>query len=95
MAAQPPGSAFPDTAAVPLADGRADDCAEEVRQACGTAGIYGMILCKTEKFPGYCCPRSSCPVSCGTDSPCHGFPAVYAVDARVSFLRRMYQERRP
>ena len=52
MAAQSGGSAFPDAAAVPLADGRADDCTEEVRQTGGTAGIYGMILCKTEKFPG-------------------------------------------
>ena len=54
MAAQPGGSAFPDATAVPLADGRLDDCAEEVRQTGGTAGIYGMILCKTEKFPGCC-----------------------------------------
>ena len=51
MAAQPRGSAFPDTAAVPLADGRADDHPEELCQTGGTAGIYGMNLCKTEKFP--------------------------------------------
>ena len=54
MAAQPGGSAFPDAAAVPLADGGADDRAEEVCQAGGTAGIYGMTLCKTEKIPGRC-----------------------------------------
>ena len=47
-----PGSAFPDAAAVPLADGRADDHPEEVCQAGGAAGIYGMTLCKTEKFQG-------------------------------------------
>ena len=52
MATQPPGGAFPDAAAVPLADGRADDRPEEVCQTGGAAGIYGMILCKTEKFPG-------------------------------------------
>ena len=42
MAAQPGGSAFPDATAVPLADGGADDCAQEVCQAGGTAGIYGI-----------------------------------------------------
>ena len=52
MAAQSGAGALPDTAAVPLADGRADNCPEEVSQASGAAGIYGMILCKTEKFPG-------------------------------------------
>ncbi len=59
MAAQPPGSAFPDAAAVPLVDGGAYDCAEEVCQTSGTAGVYGIIftrrhLCKTEKISGYC-----------------------------------------
>ena len=52
MAAQPGGSALPDATAVPLADGRADDYSKEVCQTSGSAGIYGMILCKTEKFPG-------------------------------------------
>lgn len=52
MAAQPSGSANPDAAAVPLANGRADDCPEKIRQTSGAAGIYGMILCKTEKFQG-------------------------------------------
>ncbi len=47
MAAQPPGSAFPDAAIVPLADGRADGIPKEICQA---GGIYGMTLCKTEKF---------------------------------------------
>lgn len=72
MAAQPGGSAFPDTTAVPLADGRADDCAEEVRQTGGTAGIYGMILCKTEKFPG-CCYASADAL----------FPVVRTVSAMI------------
>lgn len=49
---QPRGGMFPDTAAVPLADGRIDNYTEEVRQDCGTSGIYRMILCKTEKFSG-------------------------------------------
>ena len=62
MAPQPGGSAFPDTAAVPVADGRTDDHAEKVRQTSGAAGIYGMILCKTEKFSsGFRCPWAACP----------------------------------
>ena len=44
MAAQSRGSAFPNTTAVSLADGGADDCAEEICQTGGTAGIYGMIF---------------------------------------------------
>ena len=47
MAAQPGGSAYPDSPAIPLADGRADDYTEEVCQTSGFAGIYGMILYKT------------------------------------------------
>ena len=52
MAAQSRGSAFTDAATVPLVNGRADDCSEKVCQAGGTAGVYGIILCKTEKFQG-------------------------------------------
>ena len=52
MAAQSGGSALPDAAAVPVADGRTNDHAEKIRQAGGAAGIYGVILCKTEKFSG-------------------------------------------
>ena len=44
MAAQPGGSTFADAAAVPLADGRADDRAEEISQTGGAAGIYGIIF---------------------------------------------------
>ena len=44
MAAQSGGSSCLDAAAVPLADGGADDRAEEVCQTGGTAGIYGMIF---------------------------------------------------
>lgn len=58
VAAQSGRSAFADTTAVPLADGRADDCPEKVCQADRTARIYGVTLCKTEKFPdcfgGWC-----------------------------------------
>ena len=50
VAAQSGGSASADAAAVPLADGRADDHTEKIRQTSGAAGIYGMILCKTENF---------------------------------------------
>lgn len=52
VAAQSGGSASADAAAVPLVDGRADDHTEKIRQASRAAGIYGMILCKTENFPG-------------------------------------------
>ena len=85
MAAQSGGSAFPDAAAVPLADGRADDCTEEVCQTGGTAGIYGMILCKTEKFPG-CrdAAADALPPMAGTVSAMV-FPAIYTVDAHVPF----------
>ena len=38
-------------AAVPLADGRADDHTEEVRSDGETSGIYRITLCKTEKIP--------------------------------------------
>lgn len=51
MAAQPGGSANINAAAVLLADGRADDNPEEICPAGGAAGIYGVNLCKTEKFP--------------------------------------------
>ena len=50
MAAQSGRSAFPDAAAVPVADGRADNHPEEIGQAGGTAGIHGMTLYKTENF---------------------------------------------
>ena len=50
MAAQSGRSAFPDAAAVPVANGRADDCPEEVRQAGGAAGIYGMTCAKQKNF---------------------------------------------
>ena len=33
-----------------MADGRVDGHPKEIGQAGGTAGIHGMILCKTEKF---------------------------------------------
>ena len=52
MAAQPGRGTFADAAAVPLADGGTDNYPEEVRQDSQTARIYGMTLCKTEKFPG-------------------------------------------
>ena len=55
MAAHPGRGAPADTAAVPLADGRADDCTEEICQAGGTAGIYGMTIVQNrEIFPLPC-----------------------------------------
>ena len=50
VAAHPGGGAWINAAAVPMADGRADDHPEEISQAGGTAGIHGMTLYKTEKF---------------------------------------------
>lgn len=50
VAAHPGGGARINAAAVPMADGRADDHSEEIGQAGGTDGIHGMALCKTEKF---------------------------------------------
>ena len=62
MAPQSGGSAFPDATAVPVADGGADDHAEKVRQAGGAAGIYRVILCKTEKFSsGFPGLQAACP----------------------------------
>ena len=55
MAAQSKGSACPHAAAGPLADGGSDDNPKKIRKNGGTTGIYGIILCKTEKFPdGFC-----------------------------------------
>ncbi len=50
VAAQSGGSASADAAAVPMADGRADDHTEKIRQASGAAGIYGIICAKRRTF---------------------------------------------
>ena len=44
-----------------MADGRADHHPEEIGQAGGTAGIHGMTLCKTEKFPDGLPAGKKCP----------------------------------
>ena len=52
MAAQSSGSAFPDTAAVPLADGGADNCPEKEGQTGKTVGILCLIFVQNrENFP--------------------------------------------
>ena len=93
MAAQPGASTFPDTAAVPMADGRADDHAEEVCQAGGAAGICGMIFpCITfvqnreifQTSPHIC--KWSVPM--GKTGPCLGFSDIYVTVTPVSFLRK-------
>ena len=84
MAAQPGGSAFPDTTAVPLADGGIDDRTKEVCPAGGTAGVYGMIsVCKVvvqnrEILRLLQCIRR-CDASYCKERLCHGFTAVYAI----------------
>ncbi len=95
MAAQSRGSAFPDTTAVPLADGGADDCAEKVCQTSGTAGIYGMIFAHRTLVQNReilrllpCIYR--CAVFYGKDGSCHGFAAIYVAVAHVSFFERMH-----
>jgi len=40
-----------DQTTISLADGRPHSDTEKSSQAGGTTRIYGMILCKTEKFP--------------------------------------------
>ena len=67
VAANPGGGARIDAAAVPMADGRADNHPEEIGQAGGTAGIHGMTLCKTEKFSdGFPAEKNVLPYSRGT-----------------------------
>ena len=95
MGAQSRGSAFPDTTAVPMADGGIDDRTKEVCQTGGTARIYGMIFAHRafvqnreilRLLPCICI----CAGSYGKDSSCHGFAAIYAVVAHVSFFERVY-----
>lgn len=95
MAAQSGGSAFPDATAVPLADGGADDCAEKICQTSETAGIYRMIFARRTLVQNReilrllsCICR--CAVFYGKDGSCHGFAAIYAVTAHVSFFERTY-----
>jgi hypothetical protein len=56
MAPQPGRSAAADTAAVLMADERADGHPKEVRQADGAVGIYGMVFVQNREilgaFPG-------------------------------------------
>ena len=65
VAAHPGGGAWINAAAVPMADGRADDHPEEISQAGGTAGIHGMTLYKTEKFSdGFPAEKNVLPYPC-------------------------------
>ena len=61
-----------------LSDGRADGHTEKICQASGAARIYGMNLCKTEKFSGCAACLSGC-----------GIPAVYRQGC--AFLRQFWQ----
>ena len=95
MAAQPSGSAFPDTAAVPLADGGADDRAEEACQTGGASGIYGMISARRGLVQnGEIFRRLPCicgwAVFYGKNGFCRGFLAIYAAVAHALFWERLY-----
>jgi len=100
MAPQSGRSAFPDTTAVPMADGGADDCTEKVSKASGTTGIYGMILpCRTfvqnreilRPLPCICgCTAFHC-----KDSFCHGFTVLYGAAVHISFFERIHGEKAP
>ena len=88
MAAQSRGSTFPDTTAVPLADGGIDDCTKEVCPAGGTAGIHGMIsVCwvfvQNREILRLLQCICRCAASYGRESPCHDFTAIYAVAAHT------------
>ena len=51
---------------VPVADGGADDRPGEIGRASGTAGIYGITLCKTENFQGvFSTGKTVLPCFCG------------------------------
>ena len=98
MAAQFRRRALADAAAVPLADGGADDRAEEVCHAGGAAGIYGMIfphraLVQNREIFGLlsCICRQAVP--CGKNSFCRGFLVIYAASAHVLFFGKGYQEK--
>ena len=95
MATQPPGGAFPDAAAIPLADGRADDRPEEVCQTGGAAGIYGMISARRGLVQNREILRRL-PCTCrwavfyGKNGFCRGFSAIYAAVAHVLFWEKLY-----
>lgn len=95
MTAQSRGSAFPDATAVLLADGGTDDCAEEVCQTSGTAGIYGIVFThralvqNREIFRLLSCIYR-CAVSYGKDGSCRGFAVIYAAVTHASFFERVY-----
>ena len=95
MATQPSGSSFPDAAAVPLADGGADDRTEKVCQTGGASGIYGMISARRvlvqnreilSPLPCIC----RCAGSYGKGGSRHGIAAIYAAVTHDSFFERMY-----
>ena len=79
-------SAEADKAAVPLADGGADDHTEEVRPDGGTPGIYRMTLCKTEKSQtAVISAEYRAPVPGSRDRHRRIHPTVYAAGSPVSF----------
>lgn len=98
MAAQSGRSAFPDTTAVPMADGGTDDRTEKVCQASGTAGIYGMIFndrafVQNREILMLLSRTCGCPLLHCKGSPCHGFTPLYAAAARISLLEGIHGEK--
>ena len=78
------------TAAVPLADGGTDNYPEEVRQDSQTARIYGMTLCKTEKFPGSPAAVQGCRIPAAHAR----FPEDLAAGSRILLIFWSQQKRR-
>ena len=98
MAAQFRGCALPDATTVPLADGGADDRAEEVCQAGRTAGIYGIVFTRRAlvqnreifRLLPYSGRRA---VFYGKNGSCRVFSVIYAAVTHVLFLEKLYQEK--
>ena len=98
MAAQPGRSAFPDTTAVPMADGGTDDRTEKVCQTGGTTGIYGMIFnyrtfVQNREILMLLSRTCGCPLIHCKSSPCHGFKTLYAAAGRISLWEVAHGEK--
>ena len=84
-----------DAAAIPLADGGADDRTEEVCQTGGTARIYGIVfnhrvlVQNSEIFRLLSCINGWA-VFYDKNGSCRGFPVIYAAVTHVLFWEKLY-----